>query len=220
MFREIPILADAQIEQLKQIAAAAKFVDGRFSNPHSKVKNNLQLHEPESYQRSAQILTQALYGSDEFQNFAFPVLIAPPMLTRYTSGMHYGAHSDAAFLQIGQQALRSDLSCTVFLNDPASYEGGALTIHLGTSRVSFRCAPGTAIVYPSDTFHEVELVTRGERLVAITFIQSRLPDSFQRNLMFELNEIAALAGNTMAAENFSMLQLVRDKLLRHWADKP
>ena len=78
--------------------------------------------------------------------------------------MRYGAHADAAFLQLGAQPLRSDLSCTIFLGDPAGYEGGALTIHLGTRSLSFRGAPGSAIVYPSDRLHEVEPVTKGERL--------------------------------------------------------
>ena len=71
MFREIEILSAAQVAELRGIAASAKFVDGRISNPHSKVKENLQLHDEAAYNRSSQILTQALYGSEEFQNFAF-----------------------------------------------------------------------------------------------------------------------------------------------------
>lgn len=220
MFREIPILNASQVEQLKAIATASNFVDGRISNPHSKVKNNLQLHDPEPYQKSSQIMTQALYASEEFRNFAFPAALAPPLLTRYTPGMRYGAHTDMAYLQYGQSALRSDLSCTIFLSDPATYEGGALRIHLGTREISFRCPPGVAIVYPSDTLHEVEPVTKGERFVGITFIQSRLPDPFQRNLVFELNEVSALEGGNMSYENYTMLQLIQQKLLRYWGDRP
>ena len=104
--------------------------------------------------------------------------------------------------------LRSDLSCTIFLNDPASYEGGALRIQLGTREERFRGAPGSAIVYPSTTMHEVEAVTKGERFVAITFIQSRIADGFRRELLYELNEVAALEGLGMAPENFARLQLI------------
>ena len=102
----------------------------------------------------------------------------------------------------------------------ASYEGGALHVRLGDSSLRFKLQPGEAIIYPSDTFHEVEPVTKGERLVAITFIESQVSDPFRRNLLFDLNEVAALEGLNMAPENFSRLQLVQQCLLRHWADKP
>ena len=130
MFKELEILSAAQVTELRTIAVSANFVDGRISNPHSTVKQNLQLHDEAAYNRSSQILTQALYAHEDFQNFAFPVAMLPPMMARYTSAMRYGAHADAAFLQLGGTGLRSDLSCTIFLSDPASYEGGALAIHL------------------------------------------------------------------------------------------
>ncbi len=220
MFREMEVLSAAQVTELRAIAAAANFVDGRISNPHSKVKQNLQLHDEAAYDRSSQILTQALYAQEDFRNFAFPVAMLPPLMARYTGEMRYGAHADAAFLQLGAVGLRSDLSCTIFLSEPASYEGGALVIRLGTRTVSFKGAPGTAIVYPSDMLHEVERVTAGERLVAITFIQSRIADNFRRQLLYDLNEVAALEGLAMKPENFTRLQLVQANLLRHWGDKP
>jgi PKHD-type hydroxylase len=220
MFKELEILSAAQVTELRGIAASARFVDGRISNPHSTVKQNLQLHDEAAYDRSSQTLTQALYGHEDFQNFAFPVAMLPPMMARYTSEMRYGAHADAAFLQLGNMGLRSDLSCTVFLSDPASYDGGALAIHLGSRTERFKGAPGTAIVYPSDMLHEVEPVTAGERLVAITFIQSRIADNSRRELLYELNEVAALEGLSMKPENYARLQLVQANLLRRWGDKP
>src|SRR5438128_5382574 len=209
MFKELEILSAAQVTELRTIAASANFVDGRISNPHSTVKQNLQLHDEAAYGRSSQILTQALYAHEDFQNFAFPVAMLPPMMARYTSEMRYGAHADAAFLQLGGMGLRSDLSCTIFLSDPASYEGGALAIHLGSRTERFRGAPGTAIVYPSDMLHEVERVTAGERLVAITFIQSRIADKVRREMLYELNEVAALEGLGMQPDNYARLQLVQ-----------
>lgn len=220
MFRELDILTAAQVAELRAIAAAAKFVDGRISNPHSKVKQNLQLHDEAAYDRSSQIIMQAMYAHEDFRNFAFPVGMLPPMMTRYTADMRYGAHADAAFLQLGDIGLRSDLSATIFLSDPASYEGGALRIQLGTSELRFKGAPGSAIAYPSDMLHEVEPVTRGERLVAITFIQSRIADKVRRELLYELNEVAALEGLGMSPENYTRLQLVQANLLRRWGDKP
>jgi PKHD-type hydroxylase len=219
MYRILPILNPQEIEECRNIAAAAPFVHGRITNPHNKAKDNEQLHEQQAYQRSSQMLLQAFGRSAEFADFAFPVLIAPPLITRYKPGMKYGAHADAAFLQMPGQTIRSDLSCTIFLNEPESYEGGALRIRLGDGDLRFKLKPGEAVVYPSDTFHEVEPVTKGERLVAITFIQSRVPDPFRRNLLFDLNEVAALEGNNMDPQNFSRLQLVQQNLLRHWGEK-
>ena len=220
MYRVLTILTGDEIAQCRKIAETAPFVDGRITNPHNTAKQNEQLHDPSAYETSAQLLQQALVRSEEFRNFTFPSLVAPPMMTRYKPGMSYGAHSDAAYLQLPAATIRSDLSCTIFLNDPGAYEGGALHIQLGDASIRFKLAPGEAIVYPSDTLHQVEAVTKGERLVAITFIQSRIQDPFRRNLLYDLNEVAALEGLTMAPENFVRLQLVQNQLLRHWGEKP
>ncbi len=220
MFKMIPILDAREVEELRKFAASAPFVDGRISNPHNKAKQNEQLHDPAAYQASSKILLQGLMRSEDFRNFAMPVMAAPPMMTRYTPGMRYGAHADAAFIQLPGATIRSDLSCTIFLTDPKTYEGGALRITLGNSEFKFKGEPGEAIVYPSDTLHEVEPVTKGERLVAISFIQSRVQDPFKRNLLYELNEVAALEGLNMEEGNYNRLQLVQQNLLRYWGDKP
>lgn len=220
MYRVLSLLSGTEVAECRRIAASAPFVDGRISNPHNTAKVNEQLHDPGAYQKSAQLLMTAFKRSEEFRNFAFPALIASPMITRYHPGMKYGAHADAAFIQLPTGPIRSDLSCTIFLNDPGDYEGGALHIRLGDADLRFRLSPGEAVVYPSDTLHEVEPVTRGERLVAITFIQSRVPDPFKRNLLFDLNEVAALEGLKMEPENYTRIQLVQQNLLRFWGEKP
>jgi len=218
MYRIIDLLTPAEITEGRRIAAAATFADGKITNPHNKAKNNEQLHEPDAYQRSSQLLLAAFGRNREFLDFAFPVKIAPPLITRYRPGMHYGAHADAAFIQLPHGQIRSDVSCTVFLNDPADYEGGALHVRLADADLRFKLRAGQAIIYPSDTLHQVEPVTRGERLVAITFVQSRLQDPSRRQLLYELNEVAALEGNGMTPENFMRLQLVQQNLLRIWGD--
>jgi PKHD-type hydroxylase len=220
MFRVLPILTDAEVAECRRIAAEAPFVHGRVSNPHNAAKQNEQLHDPAAYKQSSELLRQAMLRSDEFREFAFPVALAPPMLTRYQPEMHYGAHGDAAFIPLPGATIRSDLSCTIFLNEPDSYDGGALHVRIADASLRFKLQPGEAIVYPSHTLHEVEPVTRGERLVAITFIQSRIADSFKRHVLFELNEVAALEGLKMDPENFSRLQLVQQNLLRMWSDMP
>jgi PKHD-type hydroxylase len=220
MYRILQLLTDAEVAECRRIAAGAQFVHGRITNPHNKAKQNEQLHEAQAYQKSSQLLLQAFTRSEEFREFAFPAMIAPPMITRYQPGMHYGAHADSAFIQLQSGALRSDLSCTVFLNEPEAYEGGALHIELGDAEMQFKLPPGHAILYPSDTLHQVEPVTKGERLVAITFIQSRISDPIKRSTLFNLNEVAALEGLKMQPENFTRLQLVQNQLLRYWGEKP
>lgn len=220
MYRVLPILTEAEVEQCRAIAASAPFVDGRISNPHNTAKANEQLHDPAAYKTSSELLKRAMARSEEFREFAFPVAMAPPMMTRYRPSMRYGAHADAAFIQLPCATIRSDLSCTIFLNDPEDYDGGELHIRIGDAELTFKLQPGEAIVYPSDTLHQVEPVTRGERLVAITFIQSRIQDPFRRNLLFELNEVAALEGLKMDPANFNRLQLVQQNLLRFWGEKP
>jgi PKHD-type hydroxylase len=220
MYRVLQILTDEEVAECRRIAASASFVDGRISNPHNTAKQNEQLHEPAAYQKSSDLLRKAMLRSPEFMEFAFPVSMAPPMMTRYKPGMKYGAHADAAFIQLPGATIRSDLSCTIFLNDPGDYDGGELHVSLGDGDLSFKLQPGQAIIYPSDTFHQVVPVTRGERLVAITFIQSRVSDPFRRTLLFELNEVAALEGLKMEPENYARMQLVQQKLLRYWADMP
>lgn len=217
MYRVLPLLNPAEVEECRKIAAAAPFAEGKLTNPHNLAKQNEQLHDADAYQRSSQLLLQAFSRSEEFIEFAFPAMIAPPMITRYRPGMKYGAHADAAFIQLPGGSLRSDLSCTVFLNDPESYAGGELNIRLGDSNLTFKLPAGEAIIYPSDSLHQVEPVTKGERLVAITFIQSRIADPFKRYMLFELNEVAALEGRQMDNNNFQRLQLVQQNLLRMWS---
>ena len=131
--------------------------------------------------------------------------------------MQYGAHADAAIIHIGNARLRSDLSCTVFINDPAAYEGGELSIVVGNFAVPIKGAAGEAIIYPSTALHEVVPVRSGQRLVSITFIESHIADAHQRTQVYELNEIAALEGNTMKWESRVRLDVVRQNLLRMWA---
>ncbi|GAB5488719.1 MAG: Fe2+-dependent dioxygenase [Parasphingorhabdus sp.] len=216
MFKQLSLLNHNQVVELKRIAASAKFVDGKISNPHSKIKNNLQLHDAEAYNRSSQILHDALMNNQEFLDFAFPEKIAPPLMTRYQPGMNYGLHADSAIIPLPDGPLRSDLSCTVFLSDVDDCKGGALNVTFGEAGMRFKGLPGTAIVYPSHTLHEVEPVTEGERMVAITFIQSKIPDVTKRNLLYELNEVAALEGLNMKHENYTRLQAVQYNLMRKW----
>lgn len=221
MFLELDdVLTTAEVERLRVLAKGARFAEGRLSNPHTKVKNNLQIdHSDPAHAEASSLMGRALDRNDAFRNFAYPRTLAPPMLARYVPGMHYGAHTDAAFLQVGQRPLRSDVSCTLFIARPEDYQGGELAIHLGGRAVMFKGKPGSAIIYPSHTLHEVRPVTAGERLVGITFIESMIPDPALRDLLYTLDEVAALEGFNMSWENRTRLQYVRNNLRRIWGEK-
>lgn len=190
----------AGVEELRRIAAGARFVNGRISTPPCQVKRSLQRHDEPAYTESSRLLMQALEVHEDFHSFTFPVTMLPPLMCRYIPDMHHGAHSEAGFLRLGYQTLRSHQSCSIFLNDPASYEGRALRIEQGTTELRFRGAAGRGDRLSFYHDAEVDAVTRGERLVAITFCTEPDRDVFRRELLYELNEVAALEGLNMAAK--------------------
>jgi PKHD-type hydroxylase len=213
------LLNQAEIDRLAALARELTFVEGRISNPANETKHNLQA-EPSGngYNESVQIVAAAFMRSREFRDFALPWRVAPPLLSRYEPGMRYGVHADAAHMQLQNAVLRSDLSSTVFISDPRSYEGGELVIHLGARALPIKGEPGDAIVYPSTTLHEVRPVTAGTRLVSLTFIQSLIRDDHKRTQLYELNEVAALEGLNMRWENRVRLEAVRQNLTRMWSE--
>ncbi len=213
------LLVPPEIARLTALSRELRFVEGRASNPANETKDNLQADTTDpKYAEAAQLVSVAFARCREFMDFALPKRVAPPLLSRYSPGMKYGAHADAALIPLANSRLRSDVSCTVFINEPASYEGGELSIVIGNQAIAFKGAPGEAILYPSTTLHEVVPVRTGERLVAITFIESYIADPHQRMQVYELNEIAALEGATMRWENRVRLDVVRQNLMRMWSN--
>lgn len=214
------VLAEQEVARLREIASVTKFVDGRASNVGYGEKQNLQVDPSEAgASEASKIVTAALMRSRQFADFAFPKRMLPPMLTRYTPGMKYGPHADAALLATPTGPLRSDISATVFLNSPESYEGGELVLHLGARAMPIKFAAGAAVLYPSTTLHEVAPVRSGERLVAITFIESFVADEADRDVLFELGEISALEGANVHPVNRMRLEVVRQNLTRRWSGR-
>jgi PKHD-type hydroxylase len=211
------VLTPQEIAEIRELSCQVRFVDGKVSNPHNLAKNNLQMDAGQNEaQRASQIAGAAMARNAEFQAFAFPRRFASPMLCRYDQGMNYGAHSDSPTIALPNGPLRSDVSGTLFIADPARYEGGELIIHLGSERIIVKGEPGAMVVYPSTTLHEVAPVLSGQRLVLITFIESVIADQLERELLFSLNEVYALEGLKMEWENRTRLQYVINNLHRKW----
>ena len=220
MYRLFQLLDADQVARQIEIAREAKWVDGRITNPTNDGKNNQQIEGGAARDESGKLMVEALRTCLTFNEIALPVAVAPPLLSRYSPGMAYAIHGDNAFIHIGPQTLRNDLACTIFLADPASYDGGALVIHNGDVKAAFRLPAGQAILYPATMLHEVEPVTRGERLAAFTFIQSRIADPAKRAIVSDLGAIARTERAALDSAAHGRLLVIQQNLLRDWADAP
>jgi len=211
-------LTASELESLRAVARQARFVDGRLTNPHNTAKNTTiaDVNDPLA-QQASQIGLAALQRSEPARNFVFPQRVALPTLLRYEKGMTYGPHVDTAFLPGGAQLMRCDVSCTMFVSDPSTYQGGELIVFQGAEAVRIKGAPGEVVFYPSTHIHEVAPVSAGERLVLITFIESQIADPLQRDLLYTLGEVRALEGLKMDWRHRTQLEYVISNLHRMWA---
>lgn len=219
MFLQIEdFLTAAEVDSVAEIARSSKFIDGRRSNPHNLTKDSAIADPADpTAQKAAQIALAAFQRSEQARNFAFPHRLAAPSLCRYDAGMKYGPHIDAAYLAVGPQPLRSDVSCTIFISKPHEYQGGELIAHLGSEIVRIKGNAGSAVLYPSTTVHQVAPVTSGSRLVMITFIESQIPDQLRRDMLYALGEIRALEALKMDWQNRVQLDYVIQNLHRMWS---
>ncbi|MBX3609848.1 MAG: Fe2+-dependent dioxygenase [Hydrogenophaga sp.] len=185
-------------------------------------KHNQQIASDSEHSRRLQSLVlAALQREPMFLSAALPKRIFPPRFNRYrASGEHYGAHIDNAILKAAEpgQWLRADLSCTVFLADAGSYDGGELVIHdrLGVQRIKLDA--GDALLYPAGLLHEVLPVTRGERLASFLWVESLVPQEAHRQILFDLDmNLVALRARHGESDETVGLTGVYHNLLRQWA---
>ncbi|MBC52660.1 MAG: Fe2+-dependent dioxygenase [Gammaproteobacteria bacterium] len=212
------ILSPALIMSCRQLAGDdALFVDGRSTAGwHAKpLKHNLQARRSAPVTTLMKQIVTALTGHELIQAAARPKNIIRLTLSRYDEGMHYGKHVDDAMMD-GQ---RTDLSFTVFLSNPESYDGGELVIDEPAAERPFKLAAGGLLLYPSNTLHQVMPVTRGQRLVLVGWIRSLIRQPAQRELLFDLERsIAQLRSAADQGEALALLLKTRSNLLRMWAD--
>lgn len=229
MLLHLPGVLDAErLARIRAGLASAEWVDGRATvGPQgAQVKRNEQLADASPVRRElAALVLEALSRDPLFHAAALPARIFPPRFNRYRGGGEYGFHVDGSILTVaaadGQpaQQVRSDVSCTVFLNDPLDYDGGELVIHDTYGEHDVKLPAGDAIVYPSSSLHRVAPVTRGERLASFLWVQSLVRDDGRRRTLFELDaSIQALTAT--GADRAALLRLtsVYHNLLRGWAD--
>jgi PKHD-type hydroxylase len=187
------------------------------------VKNNQQIAEDAPMlPQLRRIVLAALNRSPMFFTAVLPHRIVPPCFNRYADDAdRYGAHIDNSMraLPDGSGYVRADVSATLFLSDPADYDGGELVIEDTYGRHEVKLSAGSLVVYPSSSVHQVRPVTRGERIGCFMFIQSLVRDAEQRRLLFDL-DMELLALRQQLGETPSMVRLtgVYHNLLRRWGD--
>jgi PKHD-type hydroxylase len=199
-------------------------VDGNVTSGHqsAKAKYNEQLPEesPVARELGAAIL-EALGRSPLFFSAALPRQVFPPLFNRYGVGMTFGSHVDGAIRthEATRTRIRTDLSCTLFLSDPAEYDGGELVIEDTYGQQRVKLAAGSMIVYPASSLHRVEAIARGTRLASFFWVQSMVRDDAQRAVLFDLDmSIVRLTRDHPGDPALVSLVGVYHNLLRMWAE--
>lgn len=193
------------------------WVDGRATakGRAREAKSNQQAAPVEAAKTALSLIERAILAHPVFKAAAQPARIARLMLNRYGEGMAYGAHVDAPYID----GVRTDLSFTLFLSDPAAYEGGELIIDSAGAEDAVKPPAGTLVLYPSNFLHRVERVNRGERLAAVGWVKSLLRSAEHRAMAFELEQIGADLAATDAPANLrDRLQNLRNNFLRAFGD--
>jgi PKHD-type hydroxylase len=224
MLLHIPqVLDGAQVMRIRAALEGAEWTDGRetVGAQGAKVKHNQQLPEASPLRTAlGREVLDALARHPLFHAAVLPQRVLPPRFNRYEGGGHYGFHVDGAVMALPEGGqLRTDISCTVFLSDPADYDGGELIVNDLYGEHEVKLPAGDAIVYPSSSLHRVQPVTRGARLGAFLWAQSLVRDDGQRQLLLELDSSIQRLTQT-GADADALLQLtgVYHNLLRRWSE--
>jgi PKHD-type hydroxylase len=201
----------------REAAERLPFEDGRKTAGRyaREVKRNEQAAASPARDALLEKVRRALNGNEVFRAAARPRRFARTMVSRYRPGMEYGFHVDDPIIE----GSRTDLSFTLYLSDPDSYDGGGLVVDDAIEERVIRLDPGDAVLYPTSALHRVEPVTRGERVAVVGWVTSWVRDAARREVLFDLDEAArasfAAHGKTPA---FDRLCKAKSNLYRMWAD--
>lgn len=216
------LLTAEQVRQCRQALDAAQWTDGRSTAGHvaRAAKDNLQLAAGSKTAIDlGNFILDVLGQNATFMSAVLPLKVLPPMFNCYQGGGTYGNHIDNAIRSIPGTAhkVRTDISCTVFLSDPAEYDGGELVIEDAFGTRSVKLPAGHMVIYPGTSLHRVTPVTRGRRLASFFWVQSLVRSDAQRRILFDLDTAIQRLTPT-CPDDASLVQLtgVYHNLLREW----
>lgn len=216
------VLDNKELAVVRDYITRANFVDGKLSagSEASSVKNNSEMQTSDQAMAQLNNLVMGnLVKHPVYLAAALPAKIAAPYYAKYSTGMYYGYHVDDPVMGPPGQRYRSDLSITIFISESDDYDGGELTIQTSFGEQTIKLAAGNAIMYPSSSTHRVNKVTAGERLVAVTWLQSMVRDPSQRELLYKLHlarEI--LLENAKDKEETELVSNAYVNLVRMWSE--
>lgn len=225
MLLHVPEVLNAEeLQRMRELMAQAEWTDGKVTagTQSAQVKRNIQLPEESADAEAArQIVLRALSRNGLFFSAALPKRIYPPLFNQYREGMDFGAHIDNAVRThaISGMHVRTDISCTLFIADPDSYDGGELVVEDTYGHQMVKLPAGDMVLYPGTSLHHVRPVTRGARLASFFWVQSMIREDAQRTLLFDMDaSIASMrqqGGDTAAVIR---LTGIYHNLIRMWAD--
>ncbi len=224
MLRKIDaVLTEQDLMEVTRLLQQADWQDGRASAGRNaqQVKNNSEAIQSNPVWREInELIVPKLYRHPQFQRSVLPSKLSAAFLARYTAGMYYGSHVDDPVMGADNGRYRADVAITVFLNSPDAYDGGELTIHTRFGAQLIKLEAGAAIVYPASSEHEVQPVTRGERLVAVLWAQSLVKDVDKREILADLDDaLNSLETSTVDADRGkSGISRAYANLVRMWAE--
>lgn len=224
MLLPIPdVLTKDEVARVRGLIDVADWADGNATSGHQSAlaKRNAQLPEDSAAAREAGAIVQdALSRNPLFVAAALPAKIFPPLFSRYEDADHFGVHVDNAVRLRGPLRVRSDLSATLFLGDPDSYDGGELTIEGRFGAQQVKLPAGHMILYPASSLHRVEPITRGSRVVSFFWIQSMVRDGDARQILFDLDHAVQRVAADKGHGDRAVIELtgVYHNLLRRWAE--
>lgn len=216
------VLSADAVARIRAQLADVPFRDGReTAGWHARtVKRNEQADARDAGVRALRAeVDHAIANHVLFRMAARPRRIMPVRFSRYSDAMEYGAHVDDAIMDGPDGATRTDVSFTLFLSDPESYDGGELITDTTAGEQTYKLPAGSMVVYPASTLHRVAPVTRGERAAAIGWLQSQVRDPARREILFDLDTTRRQLFDTQGkTPQFDALTKSLANLLRMWSE--
>jgi len=210
------ILDRPTLEKVSELLRNAQFIDGKISGGTVENKNNLELNPTtRHYVEVINVIERAIRENPQFNYTAFPRFMTRPIISRYEAGMCYKDHVDGAVMNfpapadlrpLGLNFVRADLSMTLFLSAPESYDGGELTFEGPFERLALKREAGSAILYPTGTVHSVAPVRKGARVAAVLWIQTMFPVEAHRKAVYGAQKLLKMLEGNKRAEEFALAE--------------